>query len=149
MLSEIATVDQLGDLFTKGLPRETFEYLRNFLLLLVRSPWSHSVFIIGWWNSNSEQRLWRHYTLSLISLKLLCSVPVGAPCLMQVKLSVVLRPAPLDLLAPRDVSSPVPPTVPSIALSDSDSYSVNAFVLGSAASAYSTLYRAPFRSIPV
>ena len=28
--------------------------------LLVRSPWPHSVFIIGWWYSNPEHRLWGH-----------------------------------------------------------------------------------------
>ena len=63
--------------------------------------------------------------------------------------SAPLRSAPLGPLAPRDASSPVPPTVPSIASSVSDSKSVNAFVPGSAASAASALSRAPFQSIPV
>ena len=29
---KITTSEQLGDLFTKGLPRETFEYLRNKIM---------------------------------------------------------------------------------------------------------------------
>ena len=33
------------------------DYNLFFFLILVRSPWPHSVFIIGWWNSNPEQRL--------------------------------------------------------------------------------------------
>jgi hypothetical protein len=29
---KIDTVDQLGDIFNKGLPRATFEYLRNAMM---------------------------------------------------------------------------------------------------------------------
>ena len=68
---------------------------------------------------------------------------------MKFKVLVILRPAPLDPIAPRDASSPVPPTVPSIVSSVSDSESVKAFVPGSAAYAASALSRAPFQSIPV
>ena len=31
-LKKIATVEQLGDIFTKGLPKATFEYLRKKLM---------------------------------------------------------------------------------------------------------------------
>ena len=64
---------------------------------------------------------------------------------------LVLRPAPLDPLAPRDASSPVPLTVPSV-VSASASYSeyVNAFAPGSAASAAASAFSmAPHQSIPV
>ena len=71
-------------------------------------------------------------------------------CPTKVKLLVVLRPAPLDPLAPRDTPFPVPPTFPSITSSVSDFESVNVFVPGSAtAIAVSALSRAPFQSIPV
>ena len=36
------------------------EFSLLLLLLLVRSLWPHSMFIIGWRNSNPEQRLWGH-----------------------------------------------------------------------------------------
>ena len=129
--------------------KKTIRIFFFLLLIFVRSPWHHSVFIIGWWDSNPEQRLWGHYNLSLLSLKLLCSVSACAPSLMKFKVLVILRPAALDPLAPRDASSPVPPTFPSVASSASDSESVNAFVPGSAASDSSALSRAPFQSIPV
>ena len=32
LLLKIATLEQLGDLFTKGLPRQTFEYLRKKIM---------------------------------------------------------------------------------------------------------------------
>ena len=65
--------------------------------------------------------------------------------------STPLHSAPLELLAPRDSSSPVPLTVPSVVSSSAlDSESVNAFVPGSTASAAaSALSLAPFQSIPV
>ena len=64
---------------------------------------------------------------------------------------LVLRPAPLEPLAPRDASSPVPLTVLSVVLASAlDSESVNAFAPGSAASAASSAFSlAPFQSIPV
>ena len=63
---------------------------------------------------------------------------------------LVLHPAPLEPLAHRDASSPVPLTVSSVASSALDSESVNAFFPGSAASAAaSSLSLAPFQSIPV
>ena len=60
--------------------------------------------------------------------------------------STPLHSAPLDPLAPRDASSPVPHTAPSIASSDSES--VTAYVPSSAAAA-SALSRATFQSTPV
>ena len=70
---------------------------------------------------------------------------------MKIKMLVVLHPAPLDPLAPRDASSPVSPTAPSIVSSVSDSKSDHVFVPGSAAAyvAVSSLSCAPFQSIPV
>ena len=67
---------------------------------------------------------------------------------------LILRPlhsAPLEPLAPRDASSPMPLTVPSVVLaSASDSESVNAFAPGSAASAAASAFSlAPFQLIPV
>ena len=67
-------------------------------------------------------------------------------------MELILRPAPLEPLAPRDASSPVPHAVPSgVSVSDSESNPVNS---GSAASAASSsvaaaFYLAPFQSIPV
>ena len=87
--------------------------------------------------------------MSLLNLKLLRVVPALVPRPMEFKY-LVLQPAPLELLAPRDASSLVPLTVPSVALSSSDSESFNAFVPGSAASAAaSALSMAPFQTIPV
>ena len=40
---KIDTVEQLGDIFTKGLPRATFEYLRNKLM--------------GWYDEGSNYSL--------------------------------------------------------------------------------------------
>ena len=63
---------------------------------------------------------------------------------------LVLRPAPLEPLAPRDTSSPMPLAVPSVvwaSASDSKSVSVNA---GSAASSTASAFSlAPFQLIPV
>ena len=90
-----------------------------------------------------------HYTMSLLSLKLLCSVSALVLRPMEFKV-LVLCPDPLEPIAPRDASSPVPLTVPSVLSSASNSESVNAFVPGSAASAATfALSLAPFQSIPI
>ena len=87
--------------------------------------------------------------MSLLSLKLLRVVPALVPHPMEFK-ELVLRPDPLEPLAPRDASSPIPVTVPSVVSSVSDFESVNTFVPGSTTSAAaSTLSLSPFQSIPV
>ena len=90
--------------------------------------------------------------MSLFHVRVITSVPAVVSCYMKVKLLVIFRRAPLDPLAPRDASSPVPPAVPPLASSVSDSESVNVFGLGSAATsdvAVSALSRAPFQTITV
>ena len=67
-------------------------------------------------------------------------------------MELVLRPAPLDPLAPRDASSPVPLAVPSrVSALGSKSDPVNAGSAAPAASASvaATFYLSPFPSIPV
>ena len=74
-------------------------------------------------------------------------VPALDSCPTKVKVqssSAPLHSAPLDLLAPWDSSSPIPPAAPSGLSSDSKSVLVS----GSAASA-AAFSRAPFKSIPV
>ena len=80
----------------------------------------------------------------------LCSLPDGGQSVsLPPPRSTPPHSAPLDPLAPRDASSPVPPTVLSVASSALDSESVNAFVTGSDASAASALSHATFQSISV
>ena len=65
-------------------------------------------------------------------------------------MELVLRPAPLEPLTPRDASSPVPladPSVVSVSASDSEPVSINAGSVAS--SATSSFSLAPFQSIPV
>ena len=43
MLLKIATAENLGDLFTKGLPRATFAYLRNKIMGWKLSTFSYNI----------------------------------------------------------------------------------------------------------
>ena len=108
---------------------ELFWPLRSNLppvYLLVQSTWPHSLFIIGWWYSNPEQRICG--TLHSVPLKFkvtMCCPPQlparwisksqsSTPLHSALLRSTPLHSAPLDPLAPRDASSPVPLTVPSV-----------------------------------
>ena len=43
VLLKIETVEQLGDLFTKGLPRSTFEFLQNEIMRWKFYPFSSNI----------------------------------------------------------------------------------------------------------